>query len=91
MIQIEIGVEELRDLIKSVVSEELDACIKEFQSSSKEPPLSLQELASFLGKSRQTIYSWLKKGYLTGYRVSGSLVFDKEEVLKSLKQKNVNL
>jgi len=46
-----------------------------------ERPISQAEAVEFLGKSRQTLVAWRKKGIIKGYRLGGRLYFMRSELV----------
>lgn len=50
-----------------------------------ERPISQLEAIEFLGKSRQTLAAWRKKGVITGHTLGGRVYFLKSELLAALK------
>lgn len=79
--------EELQGLIIDCVN----ACLKHSPLPSTEvnneieQPISQNEAAKFLGKSRQTMIAWRKKGIIKGHVLSGRVFFLKSELLEALK------
>lgn len=51
-----------------------------------EKPISQPEACIFLGKSRQTLNSWRKKGYINAYRISGRIYFKPSELISALEK-----
>lgn len=49
-----------------------------------EKPISQQEAVTFLGKSRQTLIKWRKKGVIKGHTLGGRVYFLKSELLAAL-------
>jgi excisionase family DNA binding protein len=49
--------------------------------------LTVEQAASTLAASRQTIHNWVRKGYLKAYKLGGRTYFKKEELLGALRQK----
>lgn len=52
----------------------------------EERPLSQQEAIKFLGKSRQTFYSWRKKGIICAYQIAGRIYYKKAELINALEK-----
>jgi hypothetical protein len=52
----------------------------------EEKPLTQQEAIEFLHKSRQTFYSWRKKGIITSYKLSGRIYYKKVELISALEK-----
>jgi hypothetical protein len=53
--------------------------------STNDKPLSQPEAIDFLGKSRQTLIAWRKKGIIKAYRLGGRVYYKKSELVNSLK------
>lgn len=53
---------------------------------SAEQPISQSEAVKFLGKSRQTLITWRKKGFIKAYRLGGRVYYKPSELLASLKE-----
>jgi hypothetical protein len=51
-----------------------------------EQPISQDEAIKFLGKSRQTLVSWRKKGIITGYLLGGRIYYKSSELVSALKK-----
>ena len=51
-----------------------------------EQPISQAEASIFLGKSRQTLISWRKKGLIKAYHLGGRVYYKTSELLKALKE-----
>ena len=79
--------EELQGLIIDCVN----ACLKHTpptpteDNKQTEQPISQNEAARFLGKSRQTLIAWRKKGVITGHTLGGRVYFLKSELLEAMK------
>jgi hypothetical protein len=51
----------------------------------QEQPISQTEAIAFMGKSRQTFYSWRRKGLIKAHVLGGQCYFFKSELLAALK------
>jgi Helix-turn-helix domain len=51
-----------------------------------ERPISQPEAVEFLGKSRQTLVAWRKKGIIKGYRLGGRLYFMRSELVAAFEK-----
>lgn len=61
--------------------------VKQIPAGSKvEQPISQAEAVEFLGKSRQTIISWRKKGIINAYHLGGRIYFKPSELLEALQK-----
>jgi hypothetical protein len=50
-----------------------------------EAPISQQEAIKFLGKSRQTLIEWRRKGFISGHRLGGRIYYLKSELIAAMK------
>jgi hypothetical protein len=50
-----------------------------------EKPLSQPEAIEFLGKSRQTLASWRRKGIISAHRLGGRIYYFKSDLLEAMK------
>jgi hypothetical protein len=50
-----------------------------------EQPISQAEAIVFLGKSRQTLTAWRRKGVIKAHRLGGRIYFLKSELLAAMK------
>ncbi len=53
--------------------------------------LTRKEVAALLRISLPTLYTWTKKEVLKSYNVEGRVYYDFDEVVKSIKHKNIKL
>ena len=51
-----------------------------------EQPISQTEAVQFLGKSRQTLIKWRKKGFITAYHLGGRIYYKPSELLSALEK-----
>jgi len=51
-----------------------------------EQPISQVEAVEFLGKSRQTLIKWRKKGIINGYRLGGRIYYKPSELVSALEK-----
>lgn len=51
-----------------------------------EKPISQPEAEQFLGKSRQTLIAWRKKGIIKGYRLGGRIYYKPSELVSALEK-----
>ena len=51
-----------------------------------ERPFTQDEAIKFLGKSRQTLASWRKKGFITAYRLGGRVYYKPSELSAALQK-----
>ena len=52
----------------------------------EEKPFTQEEAIKFLGKTRQTLVSWRKKGYITAYRLGGRVYYKPSELSAALQK-----
>jgi len=50
-----------------------------------ERPISQLEAIEFLGKSRQTLAAWRRKGVISAHRLGGRIYYLKSELLEAMK------
>lgn len=61
--------------------------VKQIPAGTKiEQPISQAEAVEFLGKSRQTLISWRKKGLITAYHLGGRIFYKPSELLSALQK-----
>lgn len=51
-----------------------------------EQPISQAQAIIFLGKSRQTLISWRKKGLINAYRLGGRIYYKPSELVSALEK-----
>jgi hypothetical protein len=77
--------EELRAILNDCLAKAKPACKADNPTKSEdERPISQPEAIEFLGKSRQTLVAWRKKGVIKAYRLGGRVYYKKSELLNSL-------
>jgi hypothetical protein len=54
-----------------------------------EQPLTQAEAEQFLGKSRQTLYSWRKRQLIKAYTLGGRVYYKPSELLSALEKSGV--
>lgn len=57
---------------------------KAIAKQESEKPISQPEAVIFLGKSRQTLIKWRKKGVIKGHTLGGRVYYLKSELLSAL-------
>jgi|TARA_B110000211_G_C13941912_1_gene492107 predicted DNA-binding transcriptional regulator AlpA len=79
-------VSELKELIKSVVLENLPTHKTNLKKESifDKPILTLKEVMKLFGVTRQTIYTWISVGFLKRKKIGGSIFFKTSEIIKTL-------
>ena len=76
--------EELRQIIKEVIREELLEVRKQLEEKDSEVLMSRQETIDFLKIDSSTLWSWTKKGLINCYGIQARRYYKKEDVLNSL-------
>jgi hypothetical protein len=56
------------------------------QNPKTEKPISQTEAVEFLGKTRQTLISWRKKGVIKAYHLGGRIYYKPVELLEALQK-----
>lgn len=56
------------------------------EKEATEKPISQPEAVAFLGKSRQTLMVWRKKGLIKAYRLGGRIYFIQSELVAALEK-----
>lgn len=76
--------EELKQIIKEVIKEELLEVRKQLQEKDSDVLMSRQETCEFLKISITTLWQWTKKGKIESYGIGNRVYYKKEDLLKSL-------
>ena len=80
-----------RDDLRSMVSECINEALKEARPTpglpnpNIEQPISQPEAIQFLGKSRQTLIAWRRKGIIHAHTLGGRVYYMRSELLEALK------
>lgn len=84
-----VSTDELKNLISDSVRTELSKILPNPGPSPSDPgteqPISQPDAVKFLGKSRQTLTAWRKKGIIKAHFLGGRVYFLKSELLEALK------
>jgi len=84
-----VSTDELKNLISDSVRTELSKILPNSGTTpvdtGPEQPISQPEAVKFLGKSRQTLTAWRKKGIIKAHTLGGRVYFLKSELLQALK------
>jgi Helix-turn-helix domain len=82
-----VSVDELKVLISDSVRTEFSKLTPTAPetNNSIEQPISQPEAIKFLGKSRQTLISWRKKGVITAHLLGGRVYYLKSELIANMK------
>jgi excisionase family DNA binding protein len=79
---ISITLDELKNLIKEAVREELEAR----EQKEDEKMLSVSEVSTLFGVTKATVYNWTTEGKLSKYKVGGKVFWKYSEVMEAAKQ-----
>lgn len=76
--------EELRQIIKEVIREELLEVGKQLEEKDSEVIMSRQETFEFLKINTSTLWRWTKNGKIDSYGIGNRRYYKKADVLNSL-------
>jgi hypothetical protein len=79
-----INPEELKQIIKEVIKEELLEVSKQLEKKDSEVLLTRQETIDFLKIDSSTLWSWTNKGKIDCYGIGNRRYYKKADVLNSL-------
>ena len=79
-----ISPEELKQLIKEVIKEELVVLKKDLAVKESDVLLTRSETCELLKIDSSTLWSWTKKGKITCYGIGARRYYKIDEILKSL-------
>jgi hypothetical protein len=79
-----ISTDELKQIIKEVIREELVAVRKKLEEKDSDVLLSRQETCDFLKIDSSTLWSWTKKGKIDCYGIANRRYYKKEDILNGL-------
>jgi hypothetical protein len=79
-----ISPDELKQIIKEVIREELVEVRKQLEEKDSEVLLSRKETCDLLKIDSSTLWSWTNKGIINCYGIQNRRYYKKEDVLKSL-------
>jgi predicted DNA-binding transcriptional regulator AlpA len=78
-------------LIRSIdlqkFAETIIAGVSREPSNEPEKPISQNEAVEFLGKSRQTFYSWRRKGLISAHPLGGRVFYYRSELQDALNRR----
>ena len=77
--------EEIRAIVNDCLANAKPACKPEPPTKEVERPISQLEAIEFLGKSRQTLAAWRKKGVITAHQLGGRIYYLKSELIANMK------
>ena len=81
-----ISPDELKILIEESVRAEISKLTPAADAGSlTEQPISQPEAIKFLGKSRQTLIAWRRKGVINAHVLGGRIYYLKSELLEAMK------
>src|SRR5687767_167384 len=80
----ELGVGELKEIIKQVIREERQERSPSSPNTSEEL-ITRKEAASYLGVSLPTLSQIVKRGEIPAYRLGGKIMFRQSELVNSLR------
>lgn len=80
----QLSVDDLKQIIKEVIQEELLEVRKQLKEKDSEVLLSRQETIDFLKIDSSTLWSWTNKGKIDCYGIGNRRYYKKVDVLNSL-------
>jgi hypothetical protein len=80
--------DELKQIIKEVIREELSEVRKQFEEKDSEVLLTREETCAILKINKTSLWKWTKKGKLISYGIGNRVLYKKNEVLESLMRIN---
>ena len=78
--------DDLIEFAKTYANKIIDSKPEPIKAQEAEQPISQNEAAKYLGKSRQTMIAWRKKGIIKGHTMGGRVLFLKSELLEAMKK-----
>jgi len=81
------GNEDLAELADIIVDRIQSLIPKEKETQDSEKPICQKEAIKFLGKSRQTLNKWRKRGVIKSHILGGRVYYLKSELLAALYSK----
>ena len=75
---------ELKQLIKEVIKEELSEVRKQLEEKDSEVLMTRQETCKFLKIDSSTLWNWTKKGNIDCYGIGNRRYYKKDDLLNSL-------
>jgi predicted DNA-binding transcriptional regulator AlpA len=79
--------EDLQNFVENLANRFLISRSEPAKNQETEQPISQPEAIEFLGKSRQTLTSWRRKGIIQAHILGGRVYFLKSELLAAMKSK----
>lgn len=87
VITVMLSTDELRDVIRGTVTEVLQKELNKNDPKDKDGPLiSIAQAALLLNVSKVTIWTLRKKGLIKTRKIGRRILFDKKELVESIKQ-----
>lgn len=77
---------ELSEFAENVANKILTSVPKPAPALKEEKPFSQIEAIQFLGKTRQTLVAWRKKGVIQSYRLGGRIYYKPSELVAALQK-----
>lgn len=81
---IKITPQELKEMIYASVKEAISEIKDELQREEPEVLMTRKEVAELLKISLPTLHEWTKLGRLNSYRISGRVLYKRNEVMESI-------
>jgi hypothetical protein len=78
--------EDIKTIAELVAKTILEGQAKPPLSPVSGKPITQDEATKFLGKSRQTLTAWRKKGIIVAYRIGGRIYYKPSELVSALEK-----
>lgn len=78
--------EDIKTIAELVAKTILAGQTKPPLSPVNDKPITQDEATKFLGKSRQTLTAWRKKGIIVAYRIGGRIYYKPSELIAALEK-----
>ena len=72
-----------RRITREIIKEEIQ---KNLPQNNQDEILLMDDLSTLLGKTKQTLFQWLKDEKIKGHYINGSLFFMRSEVMDMIKK-----
>jgi excisionase family DNA binding protein len=80
---------DLASIIEDAVMNAMQVSDKRLSNEEEETLLSVEEAAEYFGKSKQTIYNWIKREVIKPYRIDKNIYFKKSELNNNLRSQRI--
>jgi excisionase family DNA binding protein len=80
---------DLASIIEDAVINAMQVSDKRLSNEEEETLLSVEEAAEYFGKSKQTIYNWIKREVIKPYRIDKNIYFKKSELNDNLRSQRI--